>query len=184
MESADFTPAPQALIDGRDRFLSFIRQKISDPALAEDILQDSLLKAIRAAPELRDEDRLLAWFYSILRNSIVDAYRRRGREPVLVDVEFAHALPEESTEAALACECFRAILPSLRPEYARLIDDLDLKGLPAASVLQATGITPNNLKVRHHRARQALRRRLEETCRVCAQHHCLDCTCSPDSSPA
>jgi RNA polymerase sigma-70 factor (ECF subfamily) len=60
---ASDAPAPQALIESLDRFLRFIQGKVSDPDLAEDILQDSLLRAIQAAPELRDEDFLLAWFF-------------------------------------------------------------------------------------------------------------------------
>jgi len=49
---------------------------VDDPELAEDILQDSLLRAIQAAPSLRQKDRLVPWFYSVLHNAITDAYRR------------------------------------------------------------------------------------------------------------
>ena len=38
------------LLESQDRFLAYIRARISDPDLAEDILQDSLLKALKAAP--------------------------------------------------------------------------------------------------------------------------------------
>jgi RNA polymerase sigma factor (sigma-70 family) len=169
--------APAALLDGRERFLAFIRSKVSDPELAEDILQDSLLKALRSGPALRDQDRLLPWFYAILRNAIIDAYRRQGREPARVELAFAEEVAERTEDEGTVCECFRAVLPALKPEYAQLIEEFDLKGSSAARMIEITGATPNGLKVRHHRARQALRRRLEETCRVCAEHHCLDCTC-------
>jgi len=39
------------------------------------------------------------------------------------------------------------------------------------------GVTPNNAAVRLHRARGALKKRLEQTCGTCTQHGCLDCTC-------
>ena len=168
-----------ALLDGRERFLAFVRSKVGDPELAEDVLQESLLKALRAAPEIRDEERLVAWFYRVLQNAVVDVYRRRGVERGRVtrlqgvDVE---AEPGEEDEAAL-CECFRELVPALRPEYGELIRALDLEGEAPEAAAARLGITPNNLKVRRHRARQALRVRLEETCRVCAQHHCLDCVC-------
>ena len=48
-------------------------------------------------------------------------------------------------------------------------------------VAERLDITRNNLKVRHHRARQQLRERLEETCRTCATHGCIDCTCASDA---
>ena len=52
-----------------------------------------------------------------------------------------------------------------------------IKAIEKAIQASDLGITPNNLKVRRHRARRALRARLEETCRICAAHGCLDCTC-------
>lgn len=69
------------LLDARDQLLGYIRKRISDPDLAEDILQESLLRAIRAAPELRDEERLAPLFHRVLQNAIVDThYRRAARQ--------------------------------------------------------------------------------------------------------
>jgi RNA polymerase sigma-70 factor (ECF subfamily) len=165
------------LIEGRDRFLAYLRRRVSDPDLAEDLLQDSLLRAVRAAPDLRDEDQLIPWFFTILRNAATDAYRSRSREPARADVSLAEGLPETPEERRNACACFEALLPALKPEYAELINALDLGEETTEQVRERLGISTTNLKVRHHRARQALRRKLEETCRVCADHHCIDCTC-------
>ncbi|NUM68617.1 RNA polymerase subunit sigma-70, partial [candidate division KSB1 bacterium] len=68
------------LLNQREQLLAYVRRKVSDSALAEDVLQDSLLKALRAAPELRDEEKLVPWFYRILNNAITDVYRRRQVE--------------------------------------------------------------------------------------------------------
>jgi len=68
------------LEESREKFLGYIRKRISDSDLAEDILQDCLLKAIRSAPEIKDEESLVRWFYRILQNAIIDAYRRRAAE--------------------------------------------------------------------------------------------------------
>ncbi len=165
------------LLSGRERFLGYIRQRIADPDLAEDILQDSLLRAIQAAPSLRDETRLVPWFRSIVQNAIVDTYRRRGVERQHAGEAELDELPDETEEEAVICACFQALVPTLKPEYAELIQALDLGQEAPEAGARRLGITPNNLKVRRHRARQALRQRLEETCRTCAAHHCLDCTC-------
>jgi RNA polymerase sigma-70 factor (ECF subfamily) len=167
------------LLDARERFLGYIRKRVGDDDLAEDILQDSLLRAIRAAPDLRDEERLVPWFYRILQNAIVDAHRLRGAErarvaPVVVPEVIAE--PEDDAEL---CACFERLLPTLKPEYAEMIRAVELGNEPPTSAASRLGITPNNLKVRRHRARQALRQKLEETCRTCADHGCLDCTCGP-----
>jgi RNA polymerase sigma-70 factor (ECF subfamily) len=176
--------AIQPLLDARERFLAFLRTRIADPHLAEDLLQDSFLRALRAAPELKDEARLVPWFYRVLQNAVVDAYRRRGVARSRIgplDMGIDVASPPGEDEAAL-CECFRELVPALKPEYAELVTALDLNGEAPEAAAIRLGITPNNLKVRRHRARQALRRRLEETCRVCAEHHCLDCTCRSGGS--
>ena len=167
------------LLESRDRFLGYVRKRVADPELAEDILQDSLLRAVRAAPDLRDEDRLLPWFYRVLQNAIVDAYRRRGVEQahvVVADAPEAAAEPEDDAEL---CACFEPLIPTLKSEYAELIRAVELGNEPPAATAARLGITSNNLKVRRHRARQALRQKLEETCRTCADHGCLDCTCRP-----
>ena len=167
----------ERLLDARGQFLGYIRKRIDDPELAEDILQDSLLRAIRATPGLRDEERLIPWFYRVLQNAIVDTYRRRGVEQahvVAADLPEVAAEPEDDAEL---CRCFERLIPTMKPEYAELIQAVELGRESPDVVAERLGITPNNLKVRRHRARQALRRKLEETCRTCADHGCLDCTC-------
>lgn len=167
------------LFSHREELLGYLRSKISDAALAEDMLQDSLLKALRAAPDLREEDKLIPWFYRILNNAIIDIYRHRKVKEQSLDA-YAHdrELLPGSAEEAVLCACFRTLIPALKPEYAELIEQLDLAGGDPSLVADQLGISRNNLKVRRHRARQALRQRLEETCRLCAKHGCLDCTCS------
>ena len=167
------------LLKNREALLGFIRSKVGDDALAEDILQDSLLRALQAAPDLKDEDKLVSWFYRIIRNALTDAYRRHAAAARRLE-QYALEQPESvlpaSDEAAL-CACFKDLLPTLKPEYAALIEAMDLGGASAEEEAGRLEITRNNLKVRHHRARQQLRERLEETCRTCAEHGCIDCTC-------
>lgn len=168
------------LLGHREQLLAYIRRRVADSALAEDVLQDSLLKALRAAPDLRDEEKLVPWFYRVLNNAITDVYRRKHVEAKYVeknaDIPEHIAEPEPEDHAAL-CTCFRELIPALKPEYAELIEKMELSNGDPAQVAAQLGINRNNLKVRRHRARQALRERLEETCRVCAKHGCLDCTC-------
>lgn len=171
-------PVEEILLNHRSKLLGFIQKRVSDPDLAEDVLQESLLKALRSAGDLRDEARLLPWFYRILNNAIIDTYRRRNvEERYLAAFARQDALEMGEEERAALCECFRALLPSMKPEYVELIDRLELQNGDPADVARQLEIQPNNLKVRRHRARQALKQRLEETCRTCAVHGCLDCTC-------
>lgn len=172
------TPAEVQLLAARRQFVNFVRSRINEPDLAEDIVQEALLRAVAALGDLRDEDCLVPWFYRILRNAIVDAYRRRdvlARRTTPLDGLDLPDEPADEDDATL-CECFRDLIPALRPEYGEVIE-ADLAAEPTEALAGRLGITANNLKVRRHRARQALRSRLEETCRLCATHGCLDCTC-------
>jgi RNA polymerase sigma-70 factor (ECF subfamily) len=167
------------LLDRRAALLGFIRSKVGDDDLAEDILQESLLRALQSAPELEDEEKLVPWLYRIIRNAITDSYRRHAaaaRRLEQLALEHPQEEPPAEDHAAL-CACFRAVLPTMKPEYAQLIEAMDLGSEGPEQVAERLDITRNNLKVRHHRARQQLRERLEETCRTCARHGCIDCTC-------
>lgn len=167
----------EQLLTSREKFLRFVQARVSDPTLAEDILQDSLLKALQRAPDLRDHDRLVPWFYRILRNAIIDAYRHQGVERKYTAEISADETPAvEMEETTVLCACFSDLLPTLKPEYSELIQS-ELNEEKQEAVAHRLGISLSNLKVRRHRARQALRRRLEETCRMCAAHGCLDCAC-------
>lgn len=183
MSAPDRAPASdiQPLLDARQRFLAFVRNRVDDPELAEDILQDSLVRVVQAAPSLRQQDQLMPWFFRVLQNAIVDSYRRRGvvsqRTSSLDGVDLP-ATPEEDADL---CACFEPLIATLKPEYAELLRALDLGGEATEPVAARLGVTANNLKVRRHRARQALRKRLEETCRTCTDHGCLDCTCQATS---
>jgi RNA polymerase sigma-70 factor (ECF subfamily) len=173
------TTLEQHLGDSRDRYLGFVRSKIADPELAEDVLQDAIVNALRAAPEIEGDQRLASWFYRVLRNAVVDAYRRRevrGRRAAPLD-GFDVAEPTEADDAAL-CECLRPLIASLKPEYADVLTSVDLGQEAPGEFAARARISPESVKVRRHRARKALRERLLETCRLCADHGCLDCTCS------
>jgi len=166
------------ILDNRRVLLGYINRKVGDPELAEDILHDSLLKTLRASSGLREEEKLLPWFYRIVDNAITDLFRRRQVErnylAELADRDEEWTEPEEQKAI---CHCFKQIIPDMKPEYARLIDEIDLRGGDPGEVAARLGITKNNLKVRLHRARTQLRERLETMCRACATHGCLDCSC-------
>jgi RNA polymerase sigma-70 factor (ECF subfamily) len=171
-------PEIQVLLQDLDTWTSFVRRGIADPAIADDVLQDALSKALHSVGELRDEERLTAWFYRVLRNAITDAYRTHGSRARLAERVHSDPLgklgPEE--EKAL-CQCFEELLDNLPKAQAHLIRELDLGETTRAQLAEELGISAGNLRVRHHRARHSLRARLEETCRLCAEHGCLDCTC-------
>lgn len=159
-------------------FVGFARKRLRDPDLAADAVQESLLKALRAESQIKAGEKTKAWFYRILRRTIIDFHRRRDtRQRALEDLQRELQVPPGEEEERLVCRCIDKLLSTLTPQYADLIRRLDLEEEDPRSVADRLGVTMNNLNVRAHRARRQLRQRLEESCRVCAEHGCLDCHC-------
>jgi len=172
------------LMENLTAFQEFARRRTGDDDLAADAVQESLMRAMKAEPTLAHREDLIAWFYRILRNVLTDLHRRRAARNRAMD-RFADesavsSQPSREIEA-VACQCFRSLLPTLKPEYARVIEICDLDGETPEQAALMLGISKNNLKVRRHRARGQLRSRLEQTCQLCATHGCLDCDCAPGS---
>lgn len=180
MEETTIESTPiEILLKHRSKLLAFVRHRIGDPDLAEDLFQEALLRAFQRAPDLDNEQRLLGWFYQVLRNAIIDQYRRNATDKRRVE-SAAAALPEHTPPVELEnqlCECFVELLPALKPEDRDLIERLELGDETPQAAAARLGIDRNNLKVRRYRARQQLKQRLQQTCRACATHGCLDCTC-------
>ncbi len=163
------------IFENQKRFLNFIKGKVGDESIAEEILQQSLLKAVKSADQIQDTEKFVSWFYSIIRNSISDHYRKANQ---------MSELPEnlESEEIGLdekksICECIEGILDNLKDEYSEVIRRLDLNEENTTDVASELKISLDNLKVRKHRARKKLKEQLELICRTCSKHGCLDCGC-------
>lgn len=167
-----------ALLENHNRFLAFLEKKVGDRGKAEEILQGAFMRALERGVPAADEQGAVKWFYTVLRNAFVDSYRRQrsqGRTMEEVESE-AFGIIETELEANV-CSCMHALLPSLKSEYAEMVRQVDLEERTISEVAAATGITPNNATVRLHRARQALKKRLQQSCGACATHNCLDCSC-------
>jgi RNA polymerase sigma-70 factor (ECF subfamily) len=128
--------------------------------LADDLVQDSLERAIRKRLLWRPSGSLRAWLFTILINVYRNDLRRRRRQPASVPVEALavepHALAPQPGRLALA-ELARALdlLPDEQREALLLVV---LEGLSYAEAAGALGIPPGTLTSRLARARQTLRR--------------------------
>lgn len=171
------TDAVAVLVANHRRFLEFLTRRTGSREEAEDVLQAAFVRGVERAGQLRDEESVVAWFFRVLRNELVDRGRRRTADQRALSAA-ADRLPDDDPDLEREiCTCVLELLPLLNEDYAELIRRVDVAGEPIGSVAAATGSTPGSARVRLHRARAALRREVERTCRTCATHGCLDCTC-------
>ena len=129
---------------------------------------------------LREADSATAWFYRVLRNAIVDHYRRRGVESRVLEQVAAESSNEVQPDNELmqaVCSCVTTLLSTLKPEYAQAIRRVELDDVPVTTYAAEEQMTPNAAGVRLFRARQALKKRVIQSCGACSEHGCLDCRC-------
>lgn len=170
-----------ALAEIHHDLLHFARRRLGNDHDAADAVQEFYVKVFTHFSGLRDSDKIRPWMARILKNVIADHFRRKGRQQKLVGelgAEGASELPAIDEEIDLiVCNCLYKLLPTLNEDYARLIWRADLLGEDRAVIAGDLGLSEGAFRVKLHRARQALRRRLEETCEACPEHGFFNCGC-------
>ena len=165
----------ETLVANHRRFLSFLEKRVESREAAEDILHDAFIRGLDSA-SLREADSAVAWFYRALHNAVIDHYRRRAAEARAIE-----ALPppiDDSEMREAVCACVADLITTLKPEYASAIQRVDLDGLKPGDYADEEEMTANAARVRLFRAREALKRRVIQSCGTCAEHGCIDCRCS------
>lgn len=155
-----------------DRFRAFVRRRVADRQLADDVLQDAFARAARAIGQVQDDERLDAWFYRILRNRIADLGTRSsaGEMP-------PKEVVDPMSDRDEVCRCMLPLLERLAPDQAAALREVDLADVGSDVVAERLGISTNALNVRRHRGRQHLRILLDAACGACASDGCHDCEC-------
>ena len=166
------------LVASHREFLAFVERRVHDRALAEEIVQDALVRSLEHVGEIRES--AVGWFYRVLRNAIIDRARRatvqRDRLAALAaELETTQLDDDELRE--VVCRCIGELARTLKPEYADALRRIDIEGTPVKDYADEAGISASNAGVRVFRAREALRKQVARACGTCAVHGCLDCTC-------
>ena len=172
-----------ALAESYDRLRNYLRKRLGARAEAEEVLQAFVLRALERSADIRDADSVRGWLSRVLATAMADFHRQRSRSktrevPFAAELNDRLAIDQDTGMDSVVCECLYAHLPLLKAEHAEVIRRIDLAGETRESVAAEIGATVNNLTVRLHRARQALKDRLEDTCVACLEEGFLDCRCS------
>lgn len=169
----------RVLVANHRVFLRFLERRVGDRTLAEDLLQEAFTRNLDRLSDVPDEG-LVPWFYRVLRNAAIDCHRRMGAEQ-RAPAAFAQELaaPGHAPEGLHReiCACVGRLARTLKPEYAQVLQAVDVEDTPVKAFADAAGLTTSNAGVRLFRARQALRRQVAASCGTCAEHGCVDCSC-------
>jgi RNA polymerase sigma-70 factor (ECF subfamily) len=131
---------------------------LRDAELARDAVQDTLVRAWRDLPGLREPDRFDAWLHRLLVNSSLDLARRRRRRPIEVEISPIDEPATGDTARHLADrDLVERALARLDPEHRALVVLHYYLGYPLPEAAASLGISLPAAKSRLHRAMQGLR---------------------------
>ncbi len=147
----------------RDGVWRLIRNLTSDPAAAEDVLQETYVAVWRSASTYRGEGSARAWIHGLARRLSARSWRRRAGEPsTLVPLQELGAQagwgrdPEELTAALEDRQLLASALEQLAPHDRQILVLCDLEGLSGPEAGALLDLTPSAARVRLHRARLRL----------------------------
>ncbi len=103
-------PDPKAslevLVENHRAFLRFLERRVGSKETAEDLLQDAFGRAVTHLNTLRDGESAVAWFYRLLRNAVIDHYRRRAAQAGALErfaAELDDTVPPPEVSAEISC---------------------------------------------------------------------------------
>jgi RNA polymerase sigma-70 factor (ECF subfamily) len=163
--------------------MRFFRRRLSRPEDAEDAFQDFCLKVVLAKETPETTGKIDAWLSRVLRNTLTDYYRRRAARQ-RAEAAYGAEAPEpvvqpETDQPENPCRCVQKLVPTLRADYAEIIRRADLEEEPRERIAADLGLTTNNIGVRLHRARRALKERIAERCPTCCGSGFHSCDSGP-----
>jgi RNA polymerase sigma-70 factor (ECF subfamily) len=162
------------------RLLSVARRMLRNDEDARDAVQEGFLSAFRAIQKFNGDCRLSTWLHRIVVNAALMKIRTRSRRPEesIEDMlprfleDGHHAEPTSDWGSATSLleqretrERVRAAIDALPESYRTVLMLRDIDELDTAETAQLLGLTPNTVKIRLHRARQALAKLLEPSFR-------------------
>jgi RNA polymerase sigma-70 factor (ECF subfamily) len=148
-----------------DRLFRIARLVLRDVQLAEDAVQDALVKAWRELPGLRDPERFDAWLHRLLVNACADQGRRRRSRPAEVRILRLEPSQPDTSQAAADRDQLERGFRRLKPEQRVAIVLHFYLGLSAQEIAETLGAPTGTIKSRLHYATEALRAALDAEAR-------------------
>lgn len=145
----------------RPRLHAYALRRLRDRALAEDVVQETLLAALEGLDGFAGESSLATWVFGILKHKMVDGLRRGPREEPLGEGLHSMACdgpgPEQSCASRGALSLVERSLDRLPKKAAHAFMLREVLGLSTEEACRALDVTPAHCWVLVHRARARLR---------------------------
>jgi RNA polymerase sigma-70 factor (ECF subfamily) len=155
-----------------DLLYNYALRMTNSPADAEDLVQETYLKAYRFWESYEQGTNIRAWLFRILKNSYINRYRRDAREPDTVEyVETdGSSGDQESPFAVLLDDEITEAIASLPVEFRTVVILCDIEGLTYVDVAEFMQSPVGTVRSRLHRGRLLLREALTGYARKARWH--------------
>jgi RNA polymerase sigma-70 factor (ECF subfamily) len=143
--------------------LAYATRLTGERATAEDIVQETLLRAWRRADELADDRRpLRPWLFAVARNLIIDRRRRAQRRDEVPEAEMENLIAVDELDRALDVWQVADAMAAISPEHRQVLVEIYYRGRSVAQAAATIGVPPGTVKSRTYYALRSLRLVLEE----------------------
>lgn len=167
------------LANERESFVRFARKRLPNEVDAEDVVQQALTRATAKIESLTEPERLFGWFYVILRHAVSDALRQRTRHDEGLDRYCNMTVAPEPIEPVQnLCACGDEIMASLPETWQDVLRMVDVEDQSVEVVARKLKTSPNNVRVKVHRARARMRDSIESHCGISSFEACWSCECA------
>jgi RNA polymerase sigma-70 factor (ECF subfamily) len=152
-----------------DALYNFALYLTRNPAEADDLVQETYLRAFRFSHRFEPGTHLRAWLFQIMRNTFLTFYRLREREIAIAadgvpdwDVPMFHDAPEEDSRATEAHTDLERAMRRLPEDFRMVLLLAEVEGLPLEEVAQVMACPVGTVKSRIFRAKERLRALLRD----------------------
>jgi len=175
---------PEVWVDlHADALFRFALTRVRRPEVAEDLVQETLLAALKSCSNFDSDSSERTWLVGILRHKIADHFRKSSRESAFTDLDFCSgefaekfdrgfwnhdqgpsewgANPESAMESGEFFQTLDSCLHKLPDRIAAVFALREMDEIPSVEICRNLGISEGNLWTMLHRARMALRECLE-----------------------
>jgi len=165
----------EEVIPHLDAMYNFALRLTSDPSDAEDLVQDTIVKAYRFFSSYEKGTNAKAWLFRILKNSYINKYRKQSKQPNQVDYDevstFYETIRAERTDTSdLEDKMFRDLidddisqaLEDIPEDFRTVVLLCDVEGFTYEEIANMLDVPIGTIRSRLHRGRNLLKAQLKE----------------------
>lgn len=165
-EKIDATFWRHAYVDHGPAILGFLRNRLNGAEEAEELMQETFVRAIRSGGRLRDASKVRSYLFTTAHNLVRNHYRRSQTSPFVStdpDLELAGQTTSDARARLRSLvDRLSAVLEGLPPAHRRAFELGVLDRLPYREIARQTGWTTSQVKINVHRARKRIVEELAE----------------------